>query len=55
MHSTTPDIASSEPMSTAPVLPVIPIAVRMEPGIGWALNPSDSTRSQTARTCSSVA
>jgi len=34
MHSPTPAMDSSEPMSTAPVLPVMPIAVRTAPGIG---------------------
>src|ERR1700733_3795617 len=55
MHSMTPGIESREPVSTAPVLPVMPIAVRPAPGIGWARYPSDSIRSHTARTCSSVA
>src|SRR6202050_4661875 len=55
MHSTTPDMPSSVPTSTAPLLPVIPIAVRAAPGIGWAFIPADSRRWQTARICSSVA
>src|SRR5579875_550820 len=55
MHSTTPGIASSEPTSTGPKLPVMPIAVRLDPGMGWARKPKDSIRSQTARICASVA
>src|SRR5579863_1813087 len=46
---------SSDPKSTAPELPVMHTAVRPAPGTGRALNPSDSMRSQTALTCSSVA
>src|SRR5580658_3179617 len=46
---------SSDPKSTAPELPVMHTAVRPAPGTGSALKPSDSMRSQTARTCSSVA
>jgi hypothetical protein len=34
MHSTTPGIDSSVPRSTAPELPVMPMAVRAAPGIG---------------------
>ena len=55
MHSTTPSNDFSEAVSTALLLPVMPMAVRAAPGIGCARNPSDSIRSQTARTCSSVA
>src|ERR1700735_4335505 len=55
MHSVTPGIDSTVAISTVPVFPVMPIAVRPEPGIGCALYPSDSMRSQTARICSSVA
>jgi hypothetical protein len=55
MHSTTPGMDSSVPMSISPVLPVIPMAVRVEPGMGWARRPSASIRSHTVRTCSSVA
>src|SRR3954469_4081790 len=33
----------------------MPMAVRCAPGIGCAFNPSDSTLSHTARTCSGVA
>ena len=38
----------------APLLPVMPMAVRPAPGMGWAFRPSDSILSQTERTCSSV-
>src|SRR5579863_5953610 len=55
MHSTTPGMESSEPVSIAPLLPVIPMAVRPAPGIGCARKPSDSICAHTARTCSSVA
>src|SRR5580700_4080800 len=55
MHSITPGMDSSEPMSTAPLLPVMHTAVRPAPGTGSALYPSDSMRSHTARTCASVA
>src|SRR5215831_18496268 len=55
MTSCTPGISSSVPCSTSPLLPVIPIAVRVAPGIGWARYPSFSIFWQTARTCSSVA
>src|SRR5262249_36064462 len=53
--SWTPDISPSVPCSRAPLLPVTPMAVRCAPGMGCARYPSDSMRSQTARTCSSVA
>ncbi len=39
----------------APLLPVMPIAVRNDPGMGCAFNPRLSIRLQTSRTCSSVA
>src|SRR5882757_3511611 len=55
MHSTTPGIDSRMPRSTAPLLPVMPMAVRPAPGMGWAFRPRDSILSQTERTCSSVA
>src|SRR5271163_763622 len=55
MHSTTPGMESSEPVSMAPLFPVMPIAVRPAPGMGCARNPIASICSQTARTCSSVA
>src|SRR5256885_4413157 len=55
MHSTTPDIDSSPPKSIEPLLPVMPMAVRSEPGIGCAFRPRDSIRLQTARICASVA
>src|SRR6266849_4682884 len=55
MHSPTPGMDSRTPRSTAPLLPVMPIAVRIEPGMGCALRPRLSIRWQTARTCSSVA
>src|ERR1700757_4396571 len=55
MHSTTPGMDSRMPRSTAPLLPVMPMAVRPAPGMGWALRPRDSILSQTERTCSSVA
>src|SRR5437660_12361401 len=55
MHSPTPGMDSRTPRSTAPLLPVMPMAVRIEPGIGCALRPRLSLRLQTSRTCSSVA
>ena len=55
MHSMTPAMDSRTPRSTAPLLPVMPMAVRPEPGMGCAFRPRDSMRSQTARTCPSVA
>src|SRR6266852_9063735 len=55
MHSPTPGMDSRTPRSTAPLLPVMPMAVRIEPGIGCALRPRLSMRLQTSRTCSSVA
>src|SRR5690348_8662725 len=55
MHSTTPGSDSRTPRSISPLLPVMPMAVRRDPGIGWALRPRLSIRWQTARTCSSVA
>src|SRR5579871_3834000 len=55
MHSMTPGMDSRTPRSMAPSLPVMPMAVRPAPGMGWALRPRDSIRSQTARTCASEA
>src|SRR5262249_3749548 len=52
---TTPAIDSRTPRSTEPLFPVMPMAVRKEPGIGWALRPRLSIRSHTARICASVA
>ncbi len=55
MHSTTPGRDSRTPRSTASLLPVMPMAVRIEPGMGCALRPRLSIRLQTSRICSSVA
>src|SRR5690242_17273131 len=55
MHSTTPGSDSRTPRSISPLLPVMPMAVHRDPGIGCALRPRLSMRLQTARTCSSVA
>src|SRR5713226_731687 len=55
MHSPTPGMDARTPRSTGPLLPVMPIAGGIEPGIGCALRPRLSMRLQTSRTCSSVA
>ncbi len=55
MTSCTPAISSSDPESTSPLLPVMPMAVRCAPGMEWARYPSASIFWQTARTCSSLA
>src|SRR6266849_3643896 len=55
MHSMTPGRDSRMPRSIAPLLPVMPMAVRRDPGMGWAFRPRLSMRLQTSRTCSSVA
>src|SRR5580658_9471555 len=55
MHSITPGSDSRTPKSTAPLFPVIPIAVRIVPGMGCAFSPKLSMRSHTPRICSSVA
>src|SRR5581483_10688602 len=55
MTSCTPAISSSVPCSTSPLLPVMPMAVRVAPAMGCARYPSFAILSQTARTCSSVA
>src|SRR5579884_1607647 len=55
MTSATPGISSRLVCCTIPLLPVMPIAVRCAPGIGWARNPKDSIFSHTARTSCSVA
>ena len=55
MTSCTPGISSSDPGSTSPWLPVMPMAVRCAPGMEWARYPSASIFWQTARTWSSVA
>ena len=55
MHSMTPGRDSRMPRSMAPWLPVMPMAVRRDPGMGWAFRPRFSIRLQTSRICSSVA
>jgi len=44
MHSTTPGSDSSTPRSTAPLFPVMPIAVRIVPGIDAPVSPKLSMR-----------
>jgi hypothetical protein len=53
--SATPPRFSKCDGSMAPGLPVMPIAVRVVPGMGWALNPSSSITRRTASTWLSVA
>src|SRR6266540_1431450 len=48
-------MSSSTAASTGPWLPVMPIAVRVAPGIGCALYPISSILRQTSRICASVA
>src|SRR5213595_827114 len=55
IHSTTPGRDSRMPRSMAPLLPVMPMAVRRDLGMGWAFRPRLSIRLQTSRICSSVA
>ena len=55
MTSSTPGRLSKTGASSAPLLPVTPMAVRWAPGIGWALNPRASIASPTPRICSAVA
>ncbi len=55
MTSLTPGRFSKAPRSTVPLLPVMPIAVRWAPGMGWACSPSVSITPTTRRTSSAVA
>src|SRR6266705_5989057 len=55
MTSSTPGRLSKTGASTAPRLPVIPMAVRWAPGMGWALNPRASMAATTPRISSGVA
>src|SRR5579864_160577 len=55
MTSSTPGIEAKSARSTTPMLPVMPMAVRWAPGIGWALRPCDSIFSTTPSTCSGAA
>ena len=48
MTSSTPGRLSKTGASSAPLLPVMPIAVRCAPGMGWALNPRASIASDDA-------
>src|SRR5205814_5662179 len=52
MTSLTPANVSRISGSAAPCAPVMPIAVRLAPGIGWALRPILSTCRTTASICS---
>src|SRR5205823_1060724 len=45
--SLTPSSTSSRRASTAPVLPVMPMAVRVAPGSGWGVRSSSRIRSST--------
>ena len=55
MTSLTPGRFSKAPASTVPRLPVIPMAVRWAPGIGWACKPSPWTVPTTRWMSSAVA
>jgi hypothetical protein len=55
MTSRTPGRPSKIGASTAPLLPVIPIAVRCAPGMGCAFIPRASTTATTPRISSGVA
>src|SRR5258707_11444394 len=55
MTSSTPGRLSKTGASSAPLLPVTPMAVRCAPGMGWALKPRASIASATPRISSAVA
>src|SRR3990172_6263927 len=55
MTSSTPGRLSKTGRSTAPRLPVMPIAVRCTPGMGWALKPRASMAATAPRISSGVA
>ena len=55
MASATPGMFSKCEGSTAVWLPVMPMAVRVAPGIGWGLYPSSSMTRKTVSICASVA
>ncbi len=50
MTSSTPGRLSKAEVSRAPLLPVMPMAVRCAPGMAWALKP----RASMARTTPSI-
>src|SRR5438132_6153265 len=55
MTSSTPGRLSNTGASSAPLLPVTPMAVRWAPGMAWALKPRASMASATPLICSAVA
>ncbi len=55
MHSLTPGRTSNTWASTTPVLPVMPMAVRVAPGSGWGVRCCARMAASTRSTCSGVA